>query len=90
MLGKSLNLEVTGHRLLEICCRAAFNDMRIKIKGTPVRYDDTVATYALSVDSYFCIRGSAHEYRDGKTLNQKRTVELLAFLRGIIACCKSM
>lgn len=51
----SLNLEIKGHRLLEIAGHGVFNNPQLfggkhfDLRGVAVRYDDTVATYALSV-----------------------------------------
>ena len=73
-MGNILDVEVKGRRLFEICTNAAFNDLHIKIGGTPVRYDDCEATYSLSTDD---------------KLTKPRRAELLMFLRGVIACYRS-
>ena len=51
----SIGLEIKGHRLLELAGHGVFNNPELfggkhfDLSGVPVRYDDTVATYALYV-----------------------------------------
>lgn len=70
-----LGLHVKGHRLFELCVKAADCRMGVKLGGTPISYDDTTATYSLSTDV---------------KLNKAKRAELLAFLYGVMECYRLM
>ena len=71
----STNLgECTGRHALDKVCQLSFNELHIKVGGVPIRYNDTVATYALVTD---------------EKLNKETRREASAFIRGVVATVKS-
>ncbi len=69
-MGSTTLGEVKTDRAMRLACAALFNHLRIKAGGCAVRYDDAVATYAITTDD---------------KLTKARAAEARTFLAGVLA-----